>query len=91
MFDYWAGLHKMESEEATPPQHPQHHPHPCKDRNIKETGLHILECKVLCNQSNEISYIPNYNDLFSSDIQEQIYVSRIMHSNMEARKEFLKE
>ena len=63
----------------------------CKDRNIQETGLHILECKVLCNQSDEISYIPNYNDLFSSDIQEQIYVNRIMHSNMEARKEFLKE
>ena len=63
----------------------------CKDKNIQETGAHILECKILCNQSNVISYIPDYNDLFSSDIQEQIYVSRIMHSNLETRKAFLKD
>ena len=63
----------------------------CKDRNILETGYHVLECKFLCNISNDISYIPSYRDLFSADIEEQMYVSRIMHSNMEARKVFLKE
>ena len=63
----------------------------CKDRNIQETGYHVLECNVLCNISNDISYIPSYRDLFSADIEEQIYVSKILHSNMEARKAFLKE
>ena len=63
----------------------------CNDKAIEETGNHMLECKVLCDQSNDISYIPNYRDLFSADIEEQIYVSKIMHSNMEARKAYLKE
>ena len=63
----------------------------CKDKNIQETGFHILECKVLCERSQDISYIPDYNDLFRNDIEEQAYVSRIIYSNMEARKEFLKE
>ena len=63
----------------------------CKDKNILETGYHILECKVLCEQSQDISYIPDYNNLFRNDIEEQVYVSRIIYSNMEARKAFLKE
>ena len=63
----------------------------CKDKNILENGYHILECKVLCNKSNDISYFPRYMDLFSVDIEEQVYVSKILHSNMEARKAFLKE
>ena len=63
----------------------------CKDKNILENGYHILECKVLCNKSNDISYFPRYMDLFSADIEEQVYVSKILHSNMEARKAFLKE
>ena len=63
----------------------------CKDKNILENGYHTLECKVLCNKSNDISYIPRYMDLFSADIEGQVYVSKILHSNMEARKAFLKE
>ena len=63
----------------------------CKDENILENGYHTLECKVLCNKSNDIRYIPRYMDLFSADIEEQVYVSKILHSNMEARKAFLKE
>ena len=63
----------------------------CKDKSILETGYHILECKVLCEQSQDITYLPDYNNLFRNDIEEQVYVSRIIYSNMEARKAFLKE
>ena len=61
----------------------------CKNIAIKETGLHILECKVLSDKNNQISYIPDYNDLFSKDIMEQIYTSRMMNEHMQIRKSIL--
>jgi hypothetical protein len=63
----------------------------CQNKHIQETGYHILECKVLCEISQDISYIPDYNNLFRNDIDEQAYVSKVINSNMEARKSFLKE
>ena len=63
----------------------------CKDKKVQETGFHLLECKVLCERSQDISYIPNYNNLFRNEIEEEAYVSRIIYSNMEERKAFLKK
>ena len=59
----------------------------CKDINIEETEWHILDCKVLNDQNDQISYIPQYSDLYSTEIQEQIYVSTIIKENMRIRKE----
>ena len=61
----------------------------CKDLNQIETGKHILECSVLQNQNNIISYIPDYNDLYSTEVQEQIYVSQVINENMKLRKKYL--
>ena len=61
----------------------------CKDKSIEETGIHILQCNELVSRNDEISYIPEYNDLYSSDIQEQIYTSRMMYRNMQIRSEYL--
>ena len=63
----------------------------CKDESKEETGLHILECKLLCDRNDKISYIPSHSDLFSPDIQDQIYTSRIMRQNMHIREELKKE
>ena len=62
----------------------------CKDSTIFETGRHVLECKVLLGRNDNLSYIPDYNTLFSKEIEEQIYTSRIIHRNMEIRKDYLK-
>ena len=61
----------------------------CKDESTEETGRHILECKVLCSENDDISYIPRYADLFSSNVQEQVYTSQIMSKNMQIIKQYL--
>ena len=58
----------------------------CKDKNKQETGSHILECKVLNDKNDKISYIPNFNDLYSEEIEEQAYVSMIIGENMKIRE-----
>ena len=50
-----------------------------------ETGTHILECMVLCDKNDRISYLPTYSDLYSDDVQEQIYISRMIKHNMYTR------
>ena len=62
----------------------------CKDISKIETGKHILECNVFNDQNNMISYIPEYNDLYSTDIKEQIYTSNVIRQNMKIRKQYLK-
>ena len=63
----------------------------CKDKTIQETDFYSLECKVLCGRSHDIICIPDSNNLFRNQIEEQVYLSRIIYSNMEAKKVFLKE
>ena len=58
----------------------------CQNIAIEEMGLHILECKILSDQNDQISYIPEYEDLFGKDIEEQIYTSRMMQEHMKIRK-----
>ena len=58
----------------------------CKDKNKPETGAHILECKVLNDKNDKISYIPVFNDLYSEEIEEQIYASTIIGENMKIRE-----
>ena len=57
----------------------------CEDKSQKEMGTHILECMVLCDKNDRISYFPTYNDLYSDDIQEQIYISRMIKHNKYTR------
>ena len=62
----------------------------CKDQSEDETGIHILACKELCDRNNIISYLPSHNDLYSTDIEDQIYVSRIIRQNMHIREDLRK-
>ena len=62
----------------------------CKDKNIIETGKHILECTVLNDKNYKISYIQVYEYLYISNIQDQVYTSNMMKENMKIR-ETLKE
>ena len=47
---------------------------------------HLLECKYLTGKNEIISYIPTYEDLFKGDIQDQIYISRILRENLSTMK-----
>ena len=62
----------------------------CKDQSKEETRIHILACKELCNRNNMISYLPSHNDLYSTEIEDQIYVSRVIRQNMHIREDLRK-
>ena len=53
--------------------------------NIEETQFHLLNCKYLLGKNENISYIPDYSELFHGDIQEQVYISRILKENFNRR------
>ena len=57
-----------------------------KTENKPETGAHILECKVLNEKNDKISYISVFNDLYSEEIEEQIYASTIIGENMKIKE-----
>ena len=58
----------------------------CKDSYIMETGRHILVCKLLIEKNYKITYLPEHNDLYSEDIQDQIYTSNMTLEHMKIRK-----
>ena len=59
--------------------------------DIRENNEHLLNCKKLLGNNGIISYIPSYEELFENELDDQVYVSRILRENFRLRKEFLKE
>ena len=57
--------------------------------NIPENTEHLLCCPILIGKNEIISYIPEYKELFSDIIEQQVYVSRILKENFLRRKTFL--
>ena len=54
-------------------------------QNIDESQLHILHCSVLMGKNENMTYIPDYNELYTGDIREQRYVSQILLENFNRR------
>ena len=50
-----------------------------------ETQEHILTCEILIAKNDEITYIPEYSELYSKYIEDQIYISRIIQENIRIR------
>ena len=50
-----------------------------------ETQEHILECDMLFKKNDYITYIPEHSELFSSCVEDQIYISRVIFENMKIR------
>ena len=59
--------------------------------NILENNEHLLNCSKLLGKNEIVSYIPSYKELFGNDLNEQVYVSRILRENFNLRKQFMKE
>ena len=55
------------------------------NKNIDETQSHILHCSELIGKNKNIIYIPSYNELYTGDILEQVYVSNILLENFNRR------
>ena len=43
---------------------------------------YFLECKYLSGKKEIIYYIPTYEDLFTGNTEDQIYISRILKQNL---------
>ena len=54
----------------------------CNIPNQIETQQHVLTCHVLVNRNMMISYLPTYSDLYTDDIEEQMYSSKILCENL---------
>ena len=54
----------------------------CNDPVQTETQQHVLTCQSLVNRNDKISYIPEYTDLYSENIEEQMYTSMILCENL---------
>ena len=55
-------------------KHPEIFCTSCNIESKEETGSHILHCKVIFDKNDNLNYIPVHSDLYSSDIQEHIYI-----------------
>ena len=55
----------------------------CDGCRISEsTTQHTLECPHLIKQNELVTYIPRYKDLYENDVDEQVYVARIVQDNL---------
>ena len=52
-------------------------------RNHESTTKHTLECPSLLGRNELVTYIPEYEDLFGNDEQEQWYIARLIKDNIE--------
>ena len=43
---------------------------------------YALECKELLSNSEIVTYIPSYQDIYSNDEDEQVYIARIIQDNL---------
>ena len=42
---------------------------------------------MLIGKNEILSYIPNYNDIFGTDLGEKVYIARLMKENLRRKKE----
>ena len=69
----------------------KHETHSCISCKLKifENNDHLLNCQKLIGNNEIISYIPSYLELFGNELDEQVYVSRILRENFKIRKQFI--
>ena len=56
----------------------------CK-KGMIETQTQILYCDTLLGKNENVTFIPQYEELYSEDLREQVYVSRLLKEHFENR------
>ena len=46
------------------------------------TPRHLLECKFLLGKSEIVTDIPEYDDVYSENIEDMVYIGRILKDNL---------
>ena len=52
----------------------------CKNEPL--TTKHALECSSLIGSNELLTYIPQYEDLYGEDEDEQVYIARLIRNNI---------
>ena len=56
-----------------------------------DTQGHLLKCEKLDTDTDLISSMPEYRDIFSENLEAQVLVARIIQSRFKKRKQLLKK
>ena len=59
----------------------------CLEEN--ESQIHIINCKEINEQHENIEEIPKYEELFSNNVKSQIKIARRFTQNMKIRKKLI--
>ena len=54
----------------------------CKDQTKLETQQHVICCKSLVNRNMKSTYFSSYKELYSEDIDQQMYTSMVICENV---------
>ena len=63
----------------------------CKKEEIEDSQPHLLECEALVNDNILTHQLPDYEHLFSDQLDEQISIVRILKQNFGKRRRLLNE
>ena len=47
---------------------------------------HLLSCEKLLEKNEKVTYIPDYEEIFSKNLNEQVYVAKIMLENIKIKE-----
>ena len=62
--------------------------HWCKHSDMTcviETQTHLLHCEKLPGQNENVTFIPDYKELYSGNLKDKFYVSRLLKNNFKRR------
>ena len=59
-------------------------------KNTEDTQSHLLFCDSLNNQNVLATSVPEYDHLFSSKVEDQVVVVKVLKTKFEKRKKLLK-
>ena len=55
----------------------------CEGCHLEESNTkHTLQCNILLGRNELITYIPDIEDLYGSNEDEQVYIARLIKDNM---------
>ena len=59
-------------------------------KTIEDTQSYLLFCDTLENQNVLVSSVPEYDHLFSSKVEDQVVIVKVLKQKYEERKKLLK-
>ena len=61
----------------------------CKKEEIEDSQSHLLECEALVNDNIITHQLPDYEHLFSDQLDEQIIIVRILKQIFDRKRRLL--